>query len=83
LETGFQYCPASQLRGRTGVWHVLDPGSQNCPAGQLSGCAEPIAELMTDRAAIGPQAAATIALRRMILCMCFTFPERESLKLRP
>jgi hypothetical protein len=44
-------------------------GSQNCGYAQLSGCVEPIAEVATDRAAIGAQAAATIAERRMFFRM--------------
>ena len=52
-----------------GVWQVLVMGSQNCGYAQLRGCAEPIAEVATERAAIGAQAAATIAERRMFFRM--------------
>ena len=57
--------------------HELEPGSQYWPGGQLRGCgcAEPVADIATERAAIGAQAAATIAERMMFFRISSACPD--------
>ena len=70
MEIGFQYSPGAHANGAvaTGPRHTFATGSHH-PFGQSRGCAEPVAAVAIEKAAIGPAAAARTITREMILLM--------------